>query len=1088
MFYNDTVAIAGALSGHYGVVSAADLVDYGQTVIVKPGAKTDQGVMLTGAYIAGVLGDEYAVYPLGIEYGTDRLNDDLGLLDAELDALGETLEDLDDGFGDAYGKGGSRVRKRYLRVLARYRKCMTKLGIKEKKGRVRRCDRRYRKMLKRWQKMQRKGIDTSDLVSPEQARAAFAEPSGPVQGPRVIAPPAQYVPPVLPMVPQYGPPGGGGGYFDDQAALEREMASIAPSYGADQRQLVADLRAEADTYALSGIEHDYFGLGGSDVDVRYTEDSLGDDDADLLGRSDDAYETAAARLRVAVGLPPDAVILRMHRDWALESENPKIRKIGKRYLHELAIHNQSRRDDFGDDDGFTRKQRRQLRRGMRHLSRELTQAERAAIRSQRQMARMEDASLPDDDADLVGDLLGMEAEFDDLGDDDADLLGEDDDDLGEDDDLLGDEDDDLGDDDDLLGDEGLMTEGEKRRFLRNLRRVGNREMIRRAVAAGHGSVVRRALRADPTGATIPPEIMTEVYPDLFVREGAIPAGAPGYGDDDDLLGDEDDDLGDDDDLLGDEGLMTEGEKRRFLRNLRRVGNREMIRRAVAAGHGSVVRRALRADPTGATIPPEIMTEVYPDLFVREGAIPAGAPGYGDDDDLLGEADGGEILLTHPDQVGEDEDVLGILPLLVIPAAAGLLSIGHRKRAMQRWLRKGGYLTPRRAKRVARWRTKWKAKLARARKPKRQERLRRRIALADQLLATSAVTLGADGAVDYGRLRPKTRGTKGAPVIVIAIRKRPNEGETLKGAIAQYGAQAGHFAADPGLLDVYSVGLMPEVYQVDRGWSAPEAMMQIAQHTHVSDWFGVDLEPLKELDAQISSAAKSVVGSFVGAKLKFNKELNDLGVARDRLIASGASASSPDVLAVESRFRAKVREITPKYAAELEATVLPYKAARDAMVRALGAAGFSSWDIYDQLAGVGAAARPFDERRSEERLGFQLFSKMRERAEEKHESSQARREARDKREREEYKFRKKQREREDELEQMKFQMQMAQMKAQMQQMQAMQTQAAKGGPVPVAAMAPASAKAKTGAAFGAAPFPIGGSPPFPPPRRVGPEVR
>ena len=989
MFYNDTVAIAGALSGHYGVVSAADLVDYGQTVIVKPGAKTDQGVMLTGAYIAGVLGDEYAVYPLGIEYGTDRLNDDLGLLDAELDALGETLEDLDDGFGDAYGKGGSRVRKRYLRVLARYRKCMTKLGIKEKKGRVRRCDRRYRKMLKRWQKMQRKGIDTSDLVSPEQARAAFAEPSGPVQGPRVIAPPAQYVPPVLPMVPQYGPPGGGGGYFDDQAALEREMASIAPSYGADQRQLVADLRAEADTYALSGIEHDYFGLGGSDVDVRYTEDSLGDDDADLLGRSDDAYETAAARLRVAVGLPPDAVILRMHRDWALESENPKIRKIGKRYLHELAIHNQSRRDDFGDDDGFTRKQRRQLRRGMRHLSRELTQAERAAIRSQRQMARMEDASLPDDDADLVGDLLGMEAEFDDLGDDDADLLGEDDDDLGE---------------------------------------------------------------------------------------------------DDDLLGDEDDDLGDDDDLLGDEGLMTEGEKRRFLRNLRRVGNREMIRRAVAAGHGSVVRRALRADPTGATIPPEIMTEVYPDLFVREGAIPAGAPGYGDDDDLLGEADGGEILLTHPDQVGEDEDVLGILPLLVIPAAAGLLSIGHRKRAMQRWLRKGGYLTPRRAKRVARWRTKWKAKLARARKPKRQERLRRRIALADQLLATSAVTLGADGAVDYGRLRPKTRGTKGAPVIVIAIRKRPNEGETLKGAIAQYGAQAGHFAADPGLLDVYSVGLMPEVYQVDRGWSAPEAMMQIAQHTHVSDWFGVDLEPLKELDAQISSAAKSVVGSFVGAKLKFNKELNDLGVARDRLIASGASASSPDVLAVESRFRAKVREITPKYAAELEATVLPYKAARDAMVRALGAAGFSSWDIYDQLAGVGAAARPFDERRSEERLGFQLFSKMRERAEEKHESSQARREARDKREREEYKFRKKQREREDELEQMKFQMQMAQMKAQMQQMQAMQTQAAKGGPVPVAAMAPASAKAKTGAAFGAAPFPIGGSPPFPPPRRVGPEVR
>jgi hypothetical protein len=148
-------------------------------------------------------GDEYDDYgedyeDLADELGFDEYDDygeegddpDLMALDDELDDLGVALE-----APEAFG-GRKGLRKRYLRVVARYRKCMTKQGIRHTRGRDRRCDRRYRIMLKRWQKMNRKGHDTSGLPSPQQVRREFtsapvaSEPGG--YGPAYYTSPASY--------------------------------------------------------------------------------------------------------------------------------------------------------------------------------------------------------------------------------------------------------------------------------------------------------------------------------------------------------------------------------------------------------------------------------------------------------------------------------------------------------------------------------------------------------------------------------------------------------------------------------------------------------------------------------------------------------------------------------------------------------------------------------------------------------------------------------------------------------------------------------------------------------------------------------
>jgi hypothetical protein len=326
MNQSDLHDIAAKLSGPQGTFGADNLVCYGMTTIVKPCAKTDEGAVVSGEAVQAMLGADYQVFPLAVEYKPDSFDQDLADLDDELEAMGDELEAPEE-FGGAKG-----LRRRYLRVVARYRKCMTKQGIKEKRGRSRRCSRRFRKMQKRWQKMKRKGFSTQGLKSPRQVRAEFVTPSrrvarGPrrpqvvtrtrvVRQPVYIQQPAPMPMPMGPAPSTYVPTSQAVSpyYFADQAALEREAASFMPSYGAAQDELESDLRADATGYVFGGVEHDYWGIDGNiqlvlseedqeatefgavwsdsdfldfDADEDLDDDILGDDDEDILGDDDE---------------------------------------------------------------------------------------------------------------------------------------------------------------------------------------------------------------------------------------------------------------------------------------------------------------------------------------------------------------------------------------------------------------------------------------------------------------------------------------------------------------------------------------------------------------------------------------------------------------------------------------------------------------------------------------------------------------------------------------------------------------------------------------------------------------------------------
>lgn len=514
MNQSDIHQIAGLLSGVQGTFGANNLVCYGQTAIIKPGAVTDKGIPMTGKQIAAILGSDYSVFPLAVEYapnaedalgifGNDETADELAELDIELDALTDVaVMGSEDEFGLARRRRGpapkqtKAIRRRYLSIVARFRKCQTLLvagrgyvrpsnfllpfvGIIKllgKKGtkitaRARRCDQMYRHLLKVWQKMQRKGVDVSGLPSPEEVKRGMMPQQAPVaprtrrvperRGERVVyvdrpvymqpqQPPPQRAP--LPyQYPQYTPTSKAVSpyYLADQAALEREMQSTTPSWGSDQMELQADLRAETYGFAFSGLEHDYFGISGSDVEVIFSDedDELGAEDelspGDLADMDDDDD--------LFISGVEDAGIPKPVKTWTanLSRTGPPV---------EISLLSNGR-----------------ILAGGRMVPKDtplFAQLFEAASSNGSQAAPPDAADIPDDDDDLLDAmgidddddddddlLLGLDAGDDLLGDDedeedDSDLLGAADDSLGEDDsDLLGASDDDLGDDDsDLLHD------------------------------------------------------------------------------------------------------------------------------------------------------------------------------------------------------------------------------------------------------------------------------------------------------------------------------------------------------------------------------------------------------------------------------------------------------------------------------------------------------------------------------------------------------------------------------------------------------------------------------------------------------------
>lgn len=307
--------IAGAMSGLHGVFPSDALVNYGQTVIVKPGSTTEEGRVLTGADVQRMLGGDYQVFPLAVEYApsldaifgaAEETEEDIDDLDSELDSM----PDPDDEVGRVGVRRSAKLEKKYLKALARFSRCQTLLQAGKgkstffhkvmmpftfflsagfgKKHRVMRraekCDDLYQRLIKVRAKMEKKGIDVSRLPRPEAFLADVAN-----RWTRRHQTVTHRRPPAYPghRPGGYVPVSSQAAYHRDQRELENDMASVMPRYGADdevgveeiineeielrmgdegERALADDLRAETIGFLHSRLEHDYFGLKGSTLE------------------------------------------------------------------------------------------------------------------------------------------------------------------------------------------------------------------------------------------------------------------------------------------------------------------------------------------------------------------------------------------------------------------------------------------------------------------------------------------------------------------------------------------------------------------------------------------------------------------------------------------------------------------------------------------------------------------------------------------------------------------------------------------------------------------------------------------------------
>jgi flagellar biosynthesis GTPase FlhF len=776
MYQDDVAQIAGELTAHYGLVPTNALINFGRTVILRPGTTTGSGRVLTGAAIAAALGDDYEVFPMGVEYGVDDdgFDDALGAVDDALADLDEALGDDDD---DELGASGSRVRKRYIRLVGRFRKVMTKQLIKKKKGRQRRADRRFRKMIKMWQKMKRKGVNRDGLPTPWKVqaefetkqvqtevptgvRATYRRPRAHAPAPRLpMGPPVHYGPGPA-AYPAYRPGGPSPAYFQDQAALEREMQAAMPRFGAMDDEAFGDALESLDV-ALGDLEALVDELG---------EDDVGDDDDEELGAF---WQKAAVRLpkrymrvvkrykKVMAKIATKGKkkgrlrraarrMKRLHKIWA----KMKAKGVDRSKLPSPSSVKDAAADDREEREDPTAVDAYPGTAAGPGMVPSLTIPSRLMPR----YAAAQEALEADLRTEAVGySHSGLEHDYYGLRGSDVEVLYHDPDIGDEGDDDLGDEDDELGvgsvDIHELQGDEeaygGRLLGNKKRRVRRAERQLRKRGFVRRRL--------RRALRKD---------------------RAKMAAKLP-----------------------------------RIRRWKRRAKFEGLIRRIDRIFAKLERRRGPIAPPMGPAYGP-----AYPAPYASPYAMPM--------------APGGYTPVARPGYGGADEE--------------DELGAANRLRLMQRWARQGGHITRPRAAALARWRSRWLNRFSATRNPKRRQALRVRIALATQLLRGHALYFGANDAegVDYGRLKPKTPGTPGKPVLVVAIRRRPTEGEAKAQAAGDYSANVlGVVPTEPGLADVFAADLA-RAYRVNTGYSAPEAMAAISQWTHPTNWiYGGEVDDL-----------------------------------------------------------------------------------------------------------------------------------------------------------------------------------------------------------------------------------------------------
>lgn len=310
MAFNDTdlEQIAASLSGDGGVFPVSNLVNYGSTVVVRPGARTVDGVVFSGEQIASMLPDAYIAFPLAVEYGAEPAPE-LGadLLGLEAEVMGATVAKE------------KHLRARYARVTERFRFRVARFRANRNRARLARAQRALRRLGHIWAKMGQKGVSRAGLLSPSTLAAELRgrkvipaarilpsrpAPSVPTRFPatRPTAPsvqvtptyaPAAVVTAPVPAAPSVASPLPAPAtytpvskkvsalYLKDQAELEKELAQSTPSYygatdhGTAQECLAADLRAETIGYLFGPVEHDYYGVDAGD-DIEFTSpDFLG---------------------------------------------------------------------------------------------------------------------------------------------------------------------------------------------------------------------------------------------------------------------------------------------------------------------------------------------------------------------------------------------------------------------------------------------------------------------------------------------------------------------------------------------------------------------------------------------------------------------------------------------------------------------------------------------------------------------------------------------------------------------------------------------------------------------------------------------
>jgi hypothetical protein len=406
----DLKVIASKISDRFGAFSPSNLVNYGKTVIVKPGATTVAGRPIRGVEVMEALDGEYSVQPLAVTYGGTpsipsgedadaferAMNMELDAAEADTDSS-EASSDDSFGIWDPFSPDepmmmssrDRRLRHRYSRISSRFGRfamfalSSRSLRHREAAGRV------FGRIKRLWERMMRRGVPVVGLMSPASIRARVYALSKGVSSAPVPAPFQQSssvsFPLRAPMVVQS--PGMPLPMAFDQAALERSVGVnassqlLAQTFGGVPR-VSADARAETVGYLFSGMEHDYYGLVSTPFQIV-----LADEDEAVLSEDEDV---AAAEGELGLSAPPE-----------VEAPRPQVRS------------------DLPDDDA--------------------------------DLEAAEERDIPDDISPGGGSSGGSV----DLPDDDSDIEDMDVDDQG-----LAMSDEDLEDDADLLDDDDDMMEGE----------------------------------------------------------------------------------------------------------------------------------------------------------------------------------------------------------------------------------------------------------------------------------------------------------------------------------------------------------------------------------------------------------------------------------------------------------------------------------------------------------------------------------------------------------------------------------------------------------------------------------------------------